>query len=82
MPLYLEKINGDVDQQTDRPTDRKLENRKRQRFAICQQGAKVLTISYPATSTNRGGRGSLLNWLENGRQMGSTKSEKENSHEF
>ena len=40
MPLYIEKINGDVDRPTDRPTDRqgeyraiclfrKLENRKK-----------------------------------------------------
>ena len=45
MPLYIEKINGDVNQPTDRPIDRqgeyraiclfrKFENRKRQRFAM------------------------------------------------
>ena len=47
MPVYIEKINGDVDQPTDRPTDQQGEYRaiclfecqkieKRQRFAIAQ----------------------------------------------
>ena len=52
MPLYIEKINGDVDQPTDRPTDqpgeyraiclfRKLENRKKAEICNYQGGGGV-----------------------------------------
>ena len=51
MPLYIEKINGDVDQPTNRPTDqpgeyraiclfRKLENRKK--AEICEYNGPTL----------------------------------------
>ena len=54
MPLYIEKINGDVNRPTDRPTDRvnieqsaffeskKIE--KRQRFAIKSIGAEKVRL--------------------------------------